>query len=180
MSQQFLTSVVSVSADCGLLMKCKVIQSILIYMSCNHTCSRTELLERQIIYFVSSLHEMSVCILLQWEPFFHVVQKQVVLFFPTVFYRSLKIIFPDPSPHCTSHTPHPPFPYLCRGLSQATPLRQSRTAIKIVPQKNGQGDNLPPSQFREKTQKEAHTKRFSSVQKLKAKTERGKYILSHL
>ena len=69
-SQQFLTSVVSVSADCGLLMKCKVIQSILIYMSCNHTCSRTELLERQIIYFVSSLHEMSVCILLQWELFF--------------------------------------------------------------------------------------------------------------
>ena len=69
-SQQFLTSVVSVSADCSLLMKCKVIQSILIYMSWNHTCSRTELLERQIIYFVSSLHEMSVCILLKWEPFF--------------------------------------------------------------------------------------------------------------
>ena len=69
-SQQFLSSVVSVSADCSLLMKCKVIQSILIYMSCNHTCSRTELLEHQIIYFVSSLHEMSVCILLQWELFF--------------------------------------------------------------------------------------------------------------
>ena len=69
-SQQFLSSVVSVSSDCSLLMKCKVIQSILIYMSCNHTCSRTELLERQIIYFVSSLHEMSVCILLQWELFF--------------------------------------------------------------------------------------------------------------
>ena len=65
-----------------------------------------------------------------------------------------------------------------QGLSQAAPLRQYRTAIKIVPYKNGQGDNLSPSQFREKTRKEAHTKRFSSVQKLQAKTEHGKYILS--
>ena len=63
-----------------------------------------------------------------------------------------------------------------QGLSQAAPLRQSRTAIGIVPLKNGQGDNLSPSKFREKTQKEAHTKRFISVQKLQAETERGKYI----
>ena len=67
-----------------------------------------------------------------------------------------------------------------QGLSQAVPLRQSRTAIGIVPLKNGQGDNLSPSKFREKTRKEAHTKRFISVQKLQAETERGKYILSHL
>ena len=68
------------------------------------------------------------------------------------------------------------FPY--QGLSQAAPLRQSRTGI--VPLKNGQGDNLSPSKFREKTRKEAHTKRFISVQKLQAETECGKYILSHL
>ena len=37
-----------------------------------------------------------------------------------------------------------------------------------------------PSKFREKTQKEAHTKRVIAVQKLQAETERGKYILSHL
>ena len=67
-----------------------------------------------------------------------------------------------------------------QGLSQAAPLRQSRTAIGIVPLKNGQGDNLSPSKFREKTRKEAHTKRFISVQKLQAETERGKYILLHL
>ena len=36
---------------------------------------------------------------------------------------------------------------------------------------------MSPSQFREKTRKEAHTNGFSSVQKLQAKTERGKYIL---
>ena len=30
----------------------------------------------------------------------------------------------------------------------------------------------------EKTQKEAHTKSFISIQKLQAKTEHGKYILS--
>ena len=65
-----------------------------------------------------------------------------------------------------------------QGLSQAAPLRQSRTAIGIVPLKNGQGDNLSPSKFREKTRKEAHTKRSSSVQKLQAKTEHAKYILS--
>ena len=67
-----------------------------------------------------------------------------------------------------------------QGLSQAAPLRQSRTAIGIVPLKNGQGDNLSPSKFREKTRKEAHMKRFISVQKLQAKTELGKYILSHV
>ena len=61
------------------------------------------------------------------------------------------------------------------GLSQAAPLRQSRTT-----KKNGQGDNLSPSKFRGKTGKEAHTKRFISVQKLQAETEHGKYILSHL
>ena len=48
------------------------------------------------------------------------------------------------------------------------------------PLKNGQGDNLSPSKFREKTRKEAHMKRFISVQKLQAETERRKYILSHL
>ena len=40
-----------------------------------------------------------------------------------------------------------------QGLSQAAPLRQSRTAIGIVPLKNGQGDNLSPSKFREKNSK---------------------------
>ena len=67
-----------------------------------------------------------------------------------------------------------------QGLSQAAPLRQSRTAIGIVPLNNGQGDNLSPSKFRKKTQKEAHTERFISVQKLQAETGRGKYILSHV
>ena len=67
-----------------------------------------------------------------------------------------------------------------QGLSQAAPLRQSRTAIGIVPLKNGQGDNLSPSKFRENTRKEAHTKRFISVQKLQAETEHGKYTLSHV
>ena len=70
--------------------------------------------------------------------------------------------------------------YRCQGLSQAAPLHQSRTAMGIVPLKNGQGDNLSPSKFREKTRKEAHTKRFISVQKLQAETERGKYILLHV
>ena len=32
----------------------------------------------------------------------------------------------------------------------------------------------------EKAQKDAHMKRFNSVQKLQAKTELGKYILSHI
>ena len=50
--------------------------------------------------------------------------------------------------------------YKYQGLSQAAPLRQSRTAIGIVPLQNGQGDNLSPSKFREKTRKEAHTKRL--------------------
>ena len=72
------------------------------------------------------------------------------------------------------------FLVILQGLSQAAPLRQSRTAIGIVPLRNGQGDNLSPSKFWEKTPKEAHTKRFISVQKLKGETERGKYILSHL
>ena len=70
--------------------------------------------------------------------------------------------------------------YVDQGLSQAAPLRQSRTAIGIVPLKNGQGDNLSPSKFRKKTRNEAYTKRFISVQKLQAETEHGKYILSHL
>ena len=60
-----------------------------------------------------------------------------------------------------------------QGLSQAAPLRQSRAAIGIVPLRNGLGDNLSPSNFREKTRKEAHTKRFISVQKLQAETECG-------
>ena len=55
---------------------------------------------------------------------------------------------------------------MLQGLSQAAP--------------NGQGDNLSPSKFREKTLKEVHTKRFISVQNLQAETERGKYISSHL
>ena len=55
-----------------------------------------------------------------------------------------------------------------QGLSQAAPVCQSRTAIKIVPLKNGQGDNLSPSKFREKTWKDGHTKKFGSVQKLQA------------
>ena len=69
---------------------------------------------------------------------------------------------------------------LHQGLSQAAPLCLSRTAIEIVPLKNGQGDNFSPSKFRETTRKEAHMKRFISVQKLQAKTEHGKYILSHV
>ena len=71
------------------------------------------------------------------------------------------------------------FEQVVQGLSQAAPLGQSRTAIGIVPLKNGHGDNLSPSKFREKTQKEVHKKRFFSVQKLQAETERGKYILWH-
>ena len=65
------------------------------------------------------------------------------------------------------------FKWDSQGLSQAAPLRQSRTAIGIVPLRNGLGDNLSPSNFREKTRKEAHTKRFISVQKLQAETECG-------
>ena len=49
---------------------------------------------------------------------------------------------------------------LSQGLTQAAPLCQSRTAIGIVPLKNGQGDNLSPSKFREKTRKEENTERF--------------------
>ena len=67
-----------------------------------------------------------------------------------------------------------------QGLSQAAPLRQSRTAIETVPLKNGQGEKFVPFKFKEKTRKEAHTKRFLSVLKLQAETERGKYILPHL
>ena len=62
-----------------------------------------------------------------------------------------------------------------QGLSQAAPLRQSRTAIGIVPLKNGQGDNLSPSKFREK-----NSKGSTHEEKLQAETERGKHILSHL
>ena len=70
---------------------------------------------------------------------------------------------------------------LDQGLSQAAPLRQSHTVIEIVPKKKtGQGDNLSPSKFREKTRMEVYMKRFSSVQKLQAKTERGKCILLHV
>ena len=47
---------------------------------------------------------------------------------------------------------------LVQGLSQAAPLHQSRSAIGIAPLKNGQGDNLSPSKFREKTRKK-HTRR---------------------
>ena len=45
-----------------------------------------------------------------------------------------------------------------QGLSQAAPLRQSRTAIGIVPLKNGQGDNLSPSNLVKKLEKK-HTRR---------------------
>ena len=43
-----------------------------------------------------------------------------------------------------------------QGLSQATPLRQSRTAIGIVPLKNGQGDlqNLGKKLKRKHTRRE--------------------------
>ena len=47
---------------------------------------------------------------------------------------------------------------IMQGLSQAAPLRQSRTVIGIVPLKNGQGDNLSPSKFREKLERK-HTRR---------------------
>ena len=42
--------------------------------------------------------------------------------------------------------------------------------------KAAKGTICPLQNLEEKTQKEAHTKRFSSVQKLQAKTEHGKYI----
>ena len=61
---------------------------------------------------------------------------------------------------------------LSQGLSQVAPLRQSRTAIGIVPLRNGQG--------KKKTRKKAQTKSFISVQKLQAETEREKYILPHV
>ena len=39
---------------------------------------------------------------------------------------------------------------------------------------------MSPSKFREKTRMEAHMKKFSSVQKLQAKTDRGNSILLHV
>ena len=56
------------------------------------------------------------------------------------------------------------------------PFRQSHTAIEIIPlKKTAKGTIFSPLKFWEKTQKEAHTKSFISVQKLQAKTEHGKY-----
>ena len=46
-----------------------------------------------------------------------------------------------------------------QGLSQAAPLRQSRTAIGIVPLKNGQGDNNCPLQNLGKKLERKHTRR---------------------
>ena len=58
-------------------------------------------------------------------------------------------------------------------------MRQSCTVIEIFLKKTGQGDNLSPSKFTEKIGKEVHMNRFSYIQKLQAKTEHGKCILSH-
>ena len=49
---------------------------------------------------------------------------------------------------------------------------------KLSLKKTAKGTIFSPLKFWEKTKKEAHTKSFISVQKLQAKTERGKYILS--
>ena len=88
------------------LVNCYVIQSILMYLSCNHTCSRTELLELQIIYFVSSLHKNVSVYFIAVGNFFSCSSETSCSFFPTIFYKSLKIFFPDPSPtaHLTLHT----------------------------------------------------------------------------
>ena len=51
-----------------------------------------------------------------------------------------------------------------QGLSQAAPLRQSRAAIGIVPLKNGQGDNLSPSKFREKHERSTHEEFYYSTE----------------
>ena len=50
--------------------------------------------------------------------------------------------------------------------------------LKLSLKKTAKGTIFSPLKFWEKTKKEAHTKSFISVQKLQAKTERGKYILS--
>ena len=62
---------------------------------------------------------------------------------------------------------------LSQGLSQAAPLRQSRTAIGIVPLRNGQGK-------KKHERKHKRILSFISVQKLQAETEREKYILPHV
>ena len=68
-----------------------------------------------------------------------------------------------------------------QGLSQAArhcanPALQLKLSLK----KMAKGTICPLQNLGEKAQKEAHMKRFISVQKLQAKTELGKYILSHI
>ena len=59
--------------------------------------------------------------------------------------------------------------YVCRVWARPRHCTNPTLQLKLSLKKNGQGNNLSPSKFREKTRKEAHTKRFSSVQKLQAK-----------
>ena len=68
-----------------------------------------------------------------------------------------------------------------QGLSQAAPLHQSHTAIEMYLKKTAKGTICPLQNLGKKlVRKHTRSKRFSSAQKLQAKTERGKYILSHV
>ena len=49
--------------------------------------------------------------------------------------------------------------------------------LKLSLKEAAKGTICPLQNLGKKTRKEAHTKRFSSVQELQAKTEDGKYIL---
>ena len=60
----------------------------------------------------------------------------------------------------------------------ARPRHCANPALKLSLKKAAKGTICPLQNLGKKTRKEAHTKRFSSVQKLQAKTEHGKYILS--
>ena len=52
--------------------------------------------------------------------------------------------------------------------------------LKFFLKKTDKGTICPLQNLGKKTRKEEHMKRFISVQKLQAKTEHGKYILSHV
>ena len=51
--------------------------------------------------------------------------------------------------------------------------------LKLSLKKTAKGTICPLQNLGKKTRKEAHTKRFISVQKFQTKTENRKYILSH-
>ena len=67
-----------------------------------------------------------------------------------------------------------------QGLSQAAPLRQSRTAIGIVPLKNGQGDNLSPSKFREKLERKQTRRDLFQYRNCKLKQNVEVYFIAPL